>query len=93
MFKLGKAKHLKYSKLSTKNAMLFTAYILDPHYKALMITIMMPNQRNELITMTKNYMIIEWPALGEVQLPDLPPKLDPERPEGMSIIYWRAFLA
>ena len=65
-FKLGKAKHLKYSKLSAKNAMLFTAYILDPRYKASMITMMMPNQRDELITMTKNYMITEWPALGKV---------------------------
>ena len=92
VFKLGKAKHLKYSKLSAKNAILFATHILDPRYKALMIVIMMPNQRDELITMTKNYMIIEWPALGEVQLPDLPPELDPERPEGMSIAYWRAFL-
>jgi len=86
-FKLGKAKHLKYSKLSAKNAMLFAAHILDPRCKASMITIMMPNQRDELITMTKNYMITEWPALGEVQLPDLPPELDPERPEGMLITY------
>ncbi len=43
MFKLGKAKYLKYSKLSTKNTILFIAYILDPCYKALMIAIMMPN--------------------------------------------------
>ncbi len=42
-FKLGKAKHLKYSKLSAKNAMLFAAHILDPYYKASIITIMMPN--------------------------------------------------
>ena len=43
VFKLGKAKHLKYSKLSTKNAILFTAYILDPCYKASIIAIIMPN--------------------------------------------------
>jgi hypothetical protein len=87
VFKLGKAKHLKYSKLSAKNAMLFAAHILDPCYKALMITMMMPNQRDELIIITKNYMITEWPALSKVQLPDLPPELDPERPEGMLITY------
>jgi len=43
VFKLGKAKHLKYSKLSTKNAILFTAYILDPCYKASIIAIIIPN--------------------------------------------------
>ena len=43
VFKLGKAKHLKYSKLSAKNAILFIAYILDPYYKVLIIAIIMPN--------------------------------------------------
>ena len=53
----------------------------------------MPNQHDKLITMTKNYMITEWPALSEVQLLDLPPKLDPKQLEGMLIAYWRVFLA
>jgi hypothetical protein len=66
VFKSGKAKHLKYSKLKAINAMLFAAYILDSCYKALMIAIIMPNQRDELLKMAKAYMIIKWPALNEV---------------------------
>jgi hypothetical protein len=66
VFKSGKAKHLKYSKLKARNAMLFAAYILDPRYKASMITIMMPNQRDKLLTMAKKYMITEWLALDKV---------------------------
>jgi hypothetical protein len=58
-FKLNKAKHLKYFKLTAKNAMLFITYILDPRYKASMIAMIMPNQRDELLTMIKNYMTIE----------------------------------
>jgi hypothetical protein len=59
VFKLGKAKHLKYSKLKARNAMLFIAYILDPCYKALIITIIMPNQRNKLLIIAKKYIITE----------------------------------
>jgi hypothetical protein len=84
-FKLGKAKHLKYSKLTAKNAMLFAAHILDPRCKASMITIMMPNQRDELLTIVKNYMTIEWLALAKVQLHDTPPKENTKRLDGMSI--------
>jgi hypothetical protein len=65
-FKSGKAKHLKYSKLKAINAMLFTAYILDPCCKASIIAIIMPNQRDELLKMAKEYIITEWPALDEV---------------------------
>jgi hAT family C-terminal dimerisation region len=91
-FKSGKSKHLKYSKLSAKNAMLFAAHILDPRCKASMIAMMMPNQRVEMLKMVKKYMITEWPALDEVQLPDIQPELDTERPEGMSIAFWRMLL-
>jgi hypothetical protein len=91
-FKSGKAKHLKYSKLKAMNAMLFAAHILDPCCKASMIAMMMPNQRDELLKMAKEYMITEWPALDEVQLPETPPELGAERPEGMSIAYWRMLL-
>jgi hypothetical protein len=91
-FKSGKAKHLKYSKLKAMNAMLFAAYILDPCCKALMIAIMMPKQRDELLKMAKEYIITEWPALDEVQLPETPSELGAERPEGMLIAYWRMLL-
>jgi hypothetical protein len=43
MFKAGKAKHLKYTKLKAKNAMLFAAHILDPHCKISMIMDMTPD--------------------------------------------------
>jgi hypothetical protein len=66
IFKSGKAKHLKYSKLKARNAMLFVAYILDPCYKASIITIIMPNQRDKLLTIAKKYIITEWLALNKV---------------------------
>ncbi len=53
---------------------------------------MMPNQRDELLTMVKKYMISEWPALEEVQLPETTPELSAERPEGMSLAYGRMIL-
>ena len=56
-FKSGKAKHLKYSKLKAMNAMLFAAHILDLCCKASMIAMMMPNQRDELLKMAKEYII------------------------------------
>jgi hypothetical protein len=65
-FKSGKAKHLKYSKLKAMNAILFTAHILDPCCKASIIAIIMPNQRDKLLKMAKEYIITEWPALDEV---------------------------
>jgi hypothetical protein len=58
-FKSGKVKHLKYFKLIVKNAILFIAYIFNLYYKASIITIIILNQRNELFTIVKNYIIIE----------------------------------
>jgi hypothetical protein len=65
-FKAGKAKHLKYTKLKAKNAMLFAAHILDPRCKTSMIADMMPDQRDAIVSVVKKYMITEWPALAEV---------------------------
>jgi hypothetical protein len=89
-FKAGKAKHLKYTKLKAKNAMIFVAHILDPRCKTSMIADMMPGQCDTIISMVKKYMITEWPALAEVQIPDLQPVPFIERPDGMSIAHWKA---
>ncbi|KAH8589123.1 ribonuclease H-like domain-containing protein, partial [Bisporella sp. PMI_857] len=89
-FKAGKAKHLKYTKLKAKNAMIFAAHILDPRCKTSMIADMMPGQCDTIISMVKKYMITEWPALAEVQIPDLQPVPFIERPDGMSIAHWKA---
>jgi hypothetical protein len=59
MFKLSKAKHLKYFKLKTINTMFFTAYILDLCYKASIIAIIIPNQHNKLLKIVKEYIIIK----------------------------------
>jgi hypothetical protein len=89
-FKAGKAKHVKYTKLKAKNAMLFAAHILDPRCKTSMIADMMPDQRDAIVSMVKKYMITEWPALAEVQILGLQPEPFIERPNGMSIAHWKA---
>jgi hypothetical protein len=48
-FKAGKSKHLKYTKLKAKNAMLFAAHTLDPRYRISMIANMMPDQCNAVL--------------------------------------------
>jgi hypothetical protein len=72
-FKACKAKQLKYTKLKAKNAIIFAAHILDPRCKTSVIADMMPDQRDAIVSMVKKYMITEWPALAEVQIPDLQP--------------------
>jgi hypothetical protein len=59
VFKAGKAKHLKYTKLKTKNAMLFVAYILDPCYKISIIANIIPDQFNAVLSMVKKYITTE----------------------------------
>ncbi len=89
-FKANKAKHLKYTKLKSKNAMLFIAYILDPRYKTSIIMTMMPEKSEEILRMVKKYMTTEWPSLTEINMLDLQPKASTERPDGVSIIYQKA---
>jgi len=70
--------------------MLFTAYILDPRYKTSMITTMMPEKSEEILRIVKKYMTTKWPSLTEINMPDLQPKASTERPDGVSIIHWKA---
>ncbi|CZR51456.1 uncharacterized protein PAC_01332 [Phialocephala subalpina] len=81
-FKAAKAKHLKYTKLKAKNAMLFAAHILDPRCKISMITNMMPDQSDAVLGMVKKYMTTEWPSIAEIKTPDLQPLPSAERPDG-----------
>lgn len=55
-----------------------------------MIADMMPDQRDAIVSMVKKYMISEWLALAEVQIPDLQPVPFVERPDGMSIAHYKA---
>ena len=89
-FKAGKAKHLKYSKLKAKNAMLFAAHILDPRCKISMIANMMPDRSDAVLSMVKKYMTTEWPSVAEIKTPDLQALVSIERPDGVSIAHWKA---
>ncbi len=89
-FKASKAKHLKYTKLKSKNAILFAVYILDPRYKTSMITTIMLEKSEEILRMVKKYITTKWPSLTEINMPDLQPKASTERPNGVSIIYQKA---
>ena len=55
-----------------------------------MIADMMPDQRDATVCIVKRYMITEWPALAEVQIPDLQPVPFIERPDGTSIAHLKA---
>src|SRR6266487_5025854 len=90
-FKKGKEKYVKYRSSLERNAMIYAAYTLDPHYKSSMIQDIMPTKATTVITSVKKYFKKEWLELAKQSTLTSTTSSSPEnRPIGMSGAQWKA---
>jgi len=67
-FKSGQSKYIKYASKLNDNSMLYAAYILNPHYRLLIIKAITLNSAN-IIENVKEYFLVEWSTLGSQDIP------------------------